>query len=80
MKNRFVEVPYEQIQLETLRGLVEEFITRDGTFYGKKEMTMEQKIDMVMGQLKSGEATISWYRYVQTSNIVLNKDINSGND
>lgn len=80
MKNRFVEVPYEQIQLETLRGLVEEFITRDGTFYGKKEMTMEQKIDMVMGQLKSGEATISWYRYVQTSNIVLKKDINSGND
>lgn len=80
MKNRFVEVPYEQIQLETLRGLVEEFITRDGTFYGKKEMSMEQKIDMVMGQLKSGEATISWYRYVQTSNIVLNKDINSGND
>lgn len=80
MKNRFVEVPYEQIQLETLRGLVEEFITRDGTFYGKKEMSMEQKIDMVMGQLKSGEATISWYRYVQTSNIVLKKDINSGND
>ena len=80
MKNRFVEVPYEQIQLETLRGLVEEFITRDGTFYGKKEMTMEQKIDMVMGQLKSGEATISWDRYVQTSNIVLKKDINSGND
>jgi len=80
MKNRFVEVPYEQIEPETLRELVEEFITRDGTFYGKKEMSMDQKVDMVIGQLKSGEAVITWDRYVQTSNIVLTKNINNKND
>ena len=76
MKDRFVEVPYEQIDPETLRGLVEEFITRDGTFYGKKEMSMDQKVDMVIGQLKAREAVITWDRYIQTSNIVLSKDIN----
>ena len=80
MKDRCVEVPYEQIDPETLRGLVEEFITRDGTFYGEKEMSMEQKIDMVIGQLKSREAVITWDRYVQTSNIALRKDIDKQND
>jgi uncharacterized protein len=79
MKDRFVEIPYEQIDPETLRGLVEEFITRDGTFYGKKEMSMDQKIDMVIGQLKSREAVITWDRYVKTSNIVLSKDIDKQN-
>mgnify|MGYP000595604281 CR=1 len=80
MKNRFVEIPHEQIEPETLRELVEEFITRDGTFYGEKEMSMEQKIDMVIGQLKSREAVITWDRYVQTSNIALRKDIDKQND
>ncbi len=75
MKDRFVEIPYEQFELETLRALVEEFITRDGTFYGRKELSMDQKIDMVIAQLKSCEAVITWDRYVQTSNIVLSKDI-----
>ena len=75
MKNRFVEIPHEQIEPETLRELVEEFITRDGTFYGKREMSMDQKVDMVIGQLKVREAVITWDRYIQTSNIVLNKDI-----
>ena len=75
MKDRFVEVPYEQVEPETLKGLIEEFITRDGTFYGKKEMSMDQKIGMVIEQLKSGEAVITWDRYVQSSNIALRKDI-----
>ncbi len=74
MKNRFVEVPFEQIEPDILRALVEEFITRDGTFYGKKEMSMDQKVDMVMGQLKTGDAVITWDRYVQTSNIALKND------
>ena len=80
MKDRFVEVPYEQIEPETLKGLVEEFITRDGTFYGKKEMSMDQKVDMIIGQLKAREAVITWDRYVKTSNIVLSEDIDKQND
>lgn len=75
MKNRRIEVPYDQIDPETLRALVEEYITRDGTFYGNKEMPMDQKIDMVIDQLKSGEATITWDLSLQSGDIVLKKDI-----
>ena len=80
MKDRYVAIPYEQMDTETLRALVEEFITRDGTFYGKKEMSMDQKIDMVIEQLKSGEAVITWDRYVQSSNIALSRDVSRKND
>lgn len=75
MKNRKIEIPYDQIDPGTLRALVEEYITRDGTFYGNKEMPMDQKIDIVISQLRSGEATITWDRYLQSGDIVLKKDI-----
>lgn len=75
MKHKRVEVPYDQIDPDTLRALVEEYITRDGTFYGNKEMPMDHKIDMVINQLKTGETTITWDLYLQSGDIVLKKDI-----
>ncbi len=75
MKNKKVEVPYDQIEPEMLRAMIEEYITRDGTFYGEVEMTMQDKVDMVIKQLKSGESAITWDLELQTSNIVLKRDV-----
>ncbi len=75
MKNNKVEVPYKQIEPEALRSLIEEYISRDGTFYGDKVMPMDQKVDMVIGQLESGEATITWNLSLQTGDIALKKDL-----
>ncbi|MBU2645355.1 YheU family protein [bacterium] len=75
MKHRRIEVPYDQIEPETLRALIEEYTTRDGTFYGNKEMPMDQKIDMVIRQLETGEATITWDLSLQSGGIVLKKDV-----
>ncbi len=77
MKNRYIEVPYDQIEPEALRAMIEDYITRDGTYYGEKEMPMDDKIDMVIEQLKSNEAVITWDLYIQTGTIVLKKDITS---
>jgi len=55
--------------------MIEEYITRDGTFYGNIEMAMQDKVNMVIKQLKSGESTITWDLELQTSNIVLKRDI-----
>ncbi|MBU3915943.1 YheU family protein [bacterium] len=80
MKNRNIEVPYDQIEQEALRALIEEYITRDGTYHGEKEMLMDEKIDLVFEQLKSGEAVITWDLYIQTGTIVLKKDIFKKNE
>jgi uncharacterized protein len=70
-----VEIPYKELDPETLRKLIEEFVMREGTDYGKVEMDLDQKIDMVIRQLKNGDAALMWDTDLQSSNIVLKKDI-----
>jgi len=53
-----VEIPLESLSREALRGVVEEFITREGTDYGHDERTLEGKVEDVMRQLERGEARI----------------------
>ncbi len=67
--------PYGRIAPDALRAMIEEYITRDGTFYGKVEMSMEHKVDTILAQLKSGEAAVSWDLSRQTGNIVLKDDV-----
>lgn len=55
---RLVEVPHTRLSPETLRGVVEEFVTRDGTDYGAVERTLEQKVAEVLRQLERGDARI----------------------
>lgn len=54
----YTEVPHSSLSQEALRGLVEEFVTRDGTDYGEHEQDLEQKVASVLLQLERGEARI----------------------
>ena len=38
-------VPYDQISEDALQGLIEEFITRDGTDYGFEEVPLSTKVE-----------------------------------
>ncbi len=60
---------------EALRGLIEEFVTRDGTDYGAVERGVAEKIAQVTAQLASGEARIVFDEETQTANIVLARDL-----
>ena len=53
-----IEVPHTSLQPDTLRAVVEEFVTRDTTDYGERERTLEDKVEDVMRQLRRGEAQI----------------------
>ncbi len=76
MKNRFVDVPYDKIDPEALRKMIEEFIERDGTYYGvSEELPMDQRVDMVIKQIKEGKAVITWDRYLESANIVVKEDL-----
>lgn len=68
-----VIIPYEQLSKEALNGVIEEFVTRNGTDYGETEITFETKIDQVLMQLKSKDAFIVFDHDSETSTIV-NKD------
>lgn len=53
-----IEVPHTLLSPDALRGLVESFVLREGTDYGAREFTHEQKVAQVMAQLDRGDARI----------------------
>ena len=54
----FLIIPFKKLNKDALRGVIEEFVTRDGTDYGIIETDLEQKIDKVLRQLKKGGVMI----------------------
>jgi uncharacterized protein YheU (UPF0270 family) len=63
-------VPKERLSPEALDGLIEEFVTRDGTDYGEQENTLEEKKNAVIHQLDRGEVVIVFDSESETANIV----------
>ena len=53
-----VEVPYGELPPELLHAVVESFVLREGTDYGEREFSLEDKVAGVIRQLKKGEAKI----------------------
>jgi uncharacterized protein len=53
-----VEVPYSELTADLLHAVVESFVLREGTDYGEKEFSLEDKVAGVIGQLKKGEVKI----------------------
>ena len=53
-----VVVPYTELSVEALRGVLESFVLREGTEYGQREFSLDEKVAHVMGQLRRGEARI----------------------
>ncbi len=70
-----VEIPPDDLSPETLRGLIEEFVTRDGTDYGDVERSVDEKIAQVAAQLASGEARIVFDLEAETTSIVMRRDL-----
>lgn len=71
----FVQVPMEALSSSALDGLIEEFVTREGTDYGFEEHTLESKKDAVRSQLERGEVVIVFDPESETCNILLKKDL-----
>jgi uncharacterized protein YheU (UPF0270 family) len=53
-----VVVPYTELSAEALRGVLESFVLREGTDYGEREFSLDEKVAHVLGQLRRGEAWI----------------------
>ena len=70
-----IELSPGQLSVEALRGLVEEFVTRDGTDYGAVERSVEEKIARVQAQLASGEVRIVFDPETESANIVLARNL-----
>lgn len=65
-----MDIPWQQINTDTLKRLIESFVNREGTDYGHKSYSLDEKVDQVLGQLKRGEAKITYDSDSETCNII----------
>ena len=65
-----VTVPYTELAAELLHAVVESYVLREGTDYGEREFSLEEKVAHVMGRLKRGEAQIVFDPETESVSIV----------
>ena len=55
---QFVEVPTVRVGDDALRAMLEDYASRDGTDYGLRERSLEEKVAELCAQLKRGDLAI----------------------
>lgn len=53
-----IVIPFAELSAQALRGVIESFVLREGTDYGEREYSLEQKVAHVRAQLERGQARI----------------------
>lgn len=53
-----MEIPPDALDADVLRGIVREFVLREGTDYGAVEIELEVKIQQLLRQIEKGDIKI----------------------
>lgn len=51
-------IPPNELNPDVLYSIAESFITRDGTDYGEFELSLAQKVDQLIPQIKRGDVLV----------------------
>jgi len=63
-------IPFEKLSPETLRNIIEEFVSREGTDSGYVKGSLEADVTRIKGQLEKKLAVIVYDEKTETCNIV----------
>jgi uncharacterized protein YheU (UPF0270 family) len=63
-------IPLEQLPIDTLNAIIENFVLREGTEYGSEDVSLNNKIAQVHQQLKQGSALLVYSELHETVNIL----------
>lgn len=62
-------IPIDRLSPEALKGVIEEFISREGTDYGEREASRERSFREVKRKLETGLAVLVFDDETETTNI-----------
>ena len=68
-------IPYQQLSADALDGILDEFVTREGTDYGDYQYSLSDKKAHVLSQLQRGEATLLFDPHHLTCHIELTRTL-----
>jgi uncharacterized protein len=66
-----VEIPYDQLSPDALRGVLETFVLREGTEYGERDVPLDTKVAQVLRQLERGEAQVVFDPNTETVDVIV---------
>jgi uncharacterized protein YheU (UPF0270 family) len=75
-----VIIPPQSLSAEALQGLIEEFITREGTDYGWDEVPLSAKVEQVRRQIEKGDVVIVFDSASETVSLLTRRDAQSLSD
>lgn len=70
MDEEAFDIPLDRINPETLRKMVEEFVTRDWSELADSGCTMDKKVDQVLQQLHDKRARIVYDSMTESWNVI----------
>ena len=73
-------IPPQSLSAEALQGLIEEFITREGTDYGWDEVPLSAKVEQVRRQIEKGDVVIVFESASETVSLLTRRDAQSLSD
>lgn len=65
-----IEVPYDQISPNTLKNMIEEYVTREWSSLSDDDYTLETKVAQVLAQLRSRNIRVMFDFTSGTANLV----------
>lgn len=69
-----LEIPKEQLSPEALYGLIEAFVLREGTDYGREEVSLAKKVDQIQRQLDRQEIKIVFDPETESATLMTNQE------
>lgn len=69
-----VVVPWDRLSPAALRGVIEEFVTREGTEHGATDVSLEAKVAQVRRQLERGDVVVLFDAASGTVNLASARD------
>ncbi|CAI8156444.1 MAG: Uncharacterised protein [Pseudidiomarina mangrovi] len=65
-----MEIPWQQLDPDTLTNVLESFVLREGTDYGEEEKTLGEKVADVRAQLARNEVVLVYSELHETLTIM----------
>lgn len=65
-----MRISHTDLSAAALRGIIEDYITREGTDYGDREYSLDDKVAQVQAQIERGEVIITFDPEAETCSLV----------
>ena len=73
--SNFMVVPWSSLSEDALVGIIEDFVTREGTEYGASDISLEKKVRQILRQLERGDVSIVYDDETWSCSVALTREL-----